>query len=103
MAAVFEELRYNLKKGIFINIILAVQFAVFFWQGTMLSTYFLDMRSSGWGAGSVPGNYSYYSIGGFRNIFTASLQIRTMRQIWQRHLAKSMKIRICTIWRLGAE
>lgn len=65
MAAVFEELRYNLKKGIFINIILAVQFAVFFWQGTTLSTYFLDMRSSGWGAGSVPGNYSYYSIGGF--------------------------------------
>lgn len=65
MTAVFEELGYNLKKGIFINIILAVQFAVFFWQGTMLSTYFLEMRSLDWRADSVPGNYSYYSIGGF--------------------------------------
>ena len=43
VTVLLEELTYNLRKGIFVNLILAVQFAVFFWQGTMLSTYFLEM------------------------------------------------------------
>ena len=33
----WEELKHNLKKGFFINLILAVQFAVLFWQGETLT------------------------------------------------------------------
>ena len=62
MTVLLEELTYNLRKGIFVNLILAVQFAVFFWQGTMLSTYFLEMSVDSGGLDSVPGDYAYYSL-----------------------------------------
>lgn len=62
VTVLLEELIYNLRKGIFVNLILAVQFAVFFWQGTMLSTYFLEMSVDSGGLDSVPGDYAYYSL-----------------------------------------
>ena len=62
VTVLLEELTYNLRKGIFVNLILAVQFAVFFWQGTMLSTYFLEMSVDSGGLDSVPGDYAYYSL-----------------------------------------
>ena len=62
VTVLLEELTYNLRKGIFVNLILAVQFAVFFWQGTMLSTYFLEMSVDSGGLDSVTGDYAYYSL-----------------------------------------
>ena len=57
VAVLLEELKYNLRKGIFVNLILAVQFAVFFWQGTMLSSYYLEMPTGGGGLENIPGDY----------------------------------------------
>ena len=62
MAVLLEELKYNLRRGIFVNLILAVQFAVFFWQGTMLSSYYLEMPTGGGGLENIPGDYDYYSL-----------------------------------------
>ena len=46
MRSVWDELKHNLKKGVFINLILAVQFAVLFWMSTMIASYFLNMPVS---------------------------------------------------------
>lgn len=61
MRSVWEELRHNLKKGIFINLILAVQFAVLFWQGTNIASYFLDLPTS-FSTENIRGDSAYYSL-----------------------------------------
>lgn len=69
MRSMLEELRFNLKTGLFVNLILIVQFAVFFWQGTIISSYFLEMPAGpGGGFDSASGDYDYYSVDGINFI-----------------------------------
>lgn len=65
MRSMLEELKFNLKTGLFVNLILIVQFAVFFWQSTIISSYFLEMPAGpGGGFDSAAGDYDYYSVDG---------------------------------------
>lgn len=65
MRSMLEELKFNLKTGLFVNLILIVQFAVFFWQTTIISSYFLEMPAGpGGGFDSAAGDYDYYSVDG---------------------------------------
>ena len=57
----WEELKHNLKKGFFINLILAVQFAVLFWQGTNIASYFLDLPTT-FSTENIRGDSAYYSL-----------------------------------------
>ena len=69
MRSMLEELKFNLKTGLFVNLILIVQFAVFFWQGTIISSYFLEMPAGpGGGFDSASGDYDYYSVDGINFI-----------------------------------
>ena len=40
MSNVLDELRHNIKNSVFINVILIIQFILFFWQSTMILSYF---------------------------------------------------------------
>ena len=57
----WEELKHNLKRGFFINLILAVQFAVLFWQGTNIASYFLDLPTT-FSTENIRGDSAYYSL-----------------------------------------
>ena len=61
MSNVFDELGHNIKNGVFINVILIIQFILFFWQSTMILSYFLDMPlyEFPW---NIPGDTTYYSL-----------------------------------------
>lgn len=61
MRSVWDELKHNLKKGVFINLILAVQFAVLFWMSTMIASYFLNMPVS-FSTENIRGESAYYSL-----------------------------------------
>ena len=62
MSNVFDELRHNIKNSVFINVILIIQFILFFWQSTMILSYFLDMPLDEI-SGNIQGNTAYYSLG----------------------------------------
>ena len=62
MGNLFDELRYNIKNSVFINVILIIQFILFFWQSTMILSYFLDMPLDEI-SGNIQGNTAYYSLG----------------------------------------
>ena len=61
MGNLFDELRYNIKNSVFVNVILIIQFILFFWQSTMILSYFLDMPlyEFPW---NIPGDTTYYSL-----------------------------------------
>lgn len=61
MRNVWEELRHNLASGILITLILAVQFGIFFWQGTTVASYFLDTNGDDV-ANHVVEGYTYYPL-----------------------------------------
>ena len=60
---IVEELWHNLKSGVFVNLILIVLFTLFFWQGTAISSYFVDIPIGSSGSRQADGLYyqlSYY-------------------------------------------
>ena len=63
MKNIVEELWHNLKSGVFVNLILIVLFTLFFWQGTAISSYFVDIPIGSSGSRQADGLYyqlSYY-------------------------------------------
>ena len=63
MKNMWEELWHNLKSGVFVNLILIVLFTLFFWQGTAISSYFVDIPIGSSGSRQADGLYyqlSYY-------------------------------------------
>lgn len=55
MKNIVEELWHNLKSGVFVNLILIVLFTLFFWQGTAISSYFVDIPIDRLAAGRLTG------------------------------------------------
>ena len=62
MGNILDELRYNIKNSTFINLILIIQFILFFWQSTMILSYFLDMPLYET-SNNIQGDTAYYSLG----------------------------------------
>ena len=57
MKNIVEELWHNLKSGVFVNLILIVLFTLFFWQGTAISSYFVDIPMGASGSRQADGLY----------------------------------------------
>ena len=78
MKNIVEELWHNLKSGVFVNLILIVLFTLFFWQGTAISSYFVDIPMGSSGSRQADGLYyqlSYHYMGdNSREDFNATLQ-----------------------------
>ena len=78
MKNIVEELWHNLKSGVFVNLILIVLFTLFFWQGTAISSYFVDIPMGSSGSRQADGLYyqlSYHYMGdNSREDFNAKLQ-----------------------------
>ena len=62
MGNLLDELKYNIKNSAFINVILIIQFILFFWQSTMILSYFLDMPLHET-SNNIQGDTAYYSLG----------------------------------------
>lgn len=62
MGNLLDELKYNIKNSTFINVILIIQFILFFWQSTMILSYFLDMPLHET-SNNIQGDTAYYSLG----------------------------------------
>ena len=62
MGNLLDELKYNIKNSAFINVILIIQFILFFWQSTMILSYFLDMPLYET-SNNIQGDTAYYSLG----------------------------------------
>ena len=78
MKNIVEELWHNLKSGVFVNLILIVLFTLCFWQGTAISSYFVDIPMGSSGSRQADGLYyqlSYHYMGdNSREDFNATLQ-----------------------------
>lgn len=61
MRNIFDELKYNIRKNSVVNLILIVQFVIFFWQSTMISSYFLDMPTT-FASNNLQKDAAYYSL-----------------------------------------
>ena len=61
MRNVWEELKHNLSGGVLVTLVLIAQFAVFFWQGTLIASYFADTSTESLSL-SVQGDYAYYQL-----------------------------------------
>ena len=61
MRNVWEELKHNLSGGVLVTLVLIAQFAVFFWQGTLIASYFADTSTQSLSL-SVQGDYAYYQL-----------------------------------------
>ena len=61
MRNVWEELKHNLSGGVMVTLVLIAQFAVFFWQGTLIASYFADTSTQSLSL-SVQGDYAYYQL-----------------------------------------
>ena len=61
MRNVLDELRYNIKSGAFVNLALILQFVLFFWISTTISSYFLDIPIT-FSSNNIRGDSSYYSL-----------------------------------------
>ena len=61
MRNVLDELRYNIKSGAFVNLALILQFVLFFWISTTISSYFLDIPIT-YSSNNIRGDSSYYSL-----------------------------------------
>lgn len=61
MRKVWEELKHNLSGGVLVTLVLIAQFAVFFWQGTLIASYFADTSTQSLSL-SVQGDYAYYQL-----------------------------------------
>lgn len=58
---ILDELRYNIRKNSVVNLILIVQFVIFFWQSTIISSYFLDMPTT-FASNNLQKDAAYYSL-----------------------------------------
>ena len=104
MRNVWEELKHNLSGSVLVTLVLIAQFAVFFWQGTLIASYFADTSTESLSL-SVQGDYAYYQldyaiISEEKSAFGGSPPIRILYPMRLKHTGKSMRIRICIIWRL---
>lgn len=61
MRNVWEELKHNLSGSVLVTLVLIAQFAVFFWQGTLIASYFADTSTESL-SNSVQGDYAYYHL-----------------------------------------
>lgn len=61
MRNVWEELKHNLSGSVLVTLVLIAQFAVFFWQGTLIASYFADTSTESLSL-SVQGDYAYYQL-----------------------------------------
>lgn len=61
MRNVLDELRYNIKSSAFVNLALIIQFVLFFWITTTISSYFLDIPVHYY-SNNIRGDSSYYSL-----------------------------------------
>ena len=61
MRNVWEELKHNLSGSVLVTLVLIAQFAVFFWQGTLIASYFADTSTESLSL-SVQGDYAYYHL-----------------------------------------
>ena len=77
MRNICEELWHNLRSGTSVNLILILLFALFFWQGTVISTYFADITSSSAPGRQKNGEYCYYSL---ENIYSTGDDASRMYQ-----------------------
>lgn len=62
MRNIWEELWHNLRSGAAVNLILILLFALFFWQGTVISSYFADITDSPVSSSQKYEDYCYYSL-----------------------------------------
>ena len=102
MSNVFDELRHNIKNSVFINVILIIQFILFFWQSTMILSYFLDMpldeiqeiyrvirHTIVW---DIP-----FQMMKERQLLSMRAVIRTIFQIRRKYTVNCTQIRICIL------
>ena len=61
MRNVWEELKHNLSGSVLVTLVLIAQFAVFFWQGTLIASYVADTSTESL-SNSVQGDYAYYHL-----------------------------------------
>lgn len=64
MRNVWEELKHNLSGSVLVTLVLIAQFAVFFWQGTLIASYFADTSTESLSL-SVQGDYGLLPSGVF--------------------------------------
>lgn len=62
MRNIWDELRYNMESDVLISLVLIVQFVVFFWQGTLIISYFGDTSKETF-YNSIHEDYAYYTLG----------------------------------------